>query len=322
MSTLKKVDESIKDNYSSAQYMEVWDTLLYNAVEPILRCSNIADIILADVLHFYTDNHRRKISILSKEELLTGFFLFLVAPAQHKLARLKDLRLERSIIKFIVENFLYKTDLYIRLMVNHCQKQKPRTEKLIKSIENSVGLAKDEDLFCIIQTVKFWDEQAGIFKSQLLEKYYRLIVVEAQAFYASNNSKLELNDLIQNFVLYTSKALDKYDSTQGTLTSYIKDWFKHAKGITTVNESGTAFILPSNKRTEIENVAVSLDNEEVLQIEDESSIIDLDSLDIQKRVQLLAKIADPLGLGRLSLGISEIFTKEEKLIHSKQVIRA
>ena len=50
MSILKRVDESIKDNYSSAQYMEVWDTLLYNAIEPILRCTNLVEVILSDVI--------------------------------------------------------------------------------------------------------------------------------------------------------------------------------------------------------------------------------------------------------------------------------
>ena len=217
MSILKRVDESIKDNYSSAQYMEVWDTLLYNAIEPILRCTNLVEVILSDVLHFYTENHRRKISILGKEEVLTCFFLFLAAPEQKKLARLKDIRLERSILKFIITTFLEKTEFYPKLMVSRCHKDKQRIADMMAGIEASIGMNKNEDLFCTINTVKFWYEQSSTFKSQLLEKYYRLIVVEAQAFYASNNSNTKLDDILQNFVLFSSKALDKYDSSNGTL---------------------------------------------------------------------------------------------------------
>ncbi len=322
MSVLKRVDESIKDNYSSAQYMEVWDTLLYNAIEPILRCTNLVEVILSDVLHFYTENHRRKISVLSKEDVLTSFFLFLSAPKQKKLSRLKDIRLERSILKFIITTFLEKTQLYQKLMVSRCTRDKKITADRMAAIEASIGMNKNEDLFCTINTVKFWYEQSCTFKSQLLEKYYRLIVVEAQSFYANNNSNTRLDDILQNFVLFSSKALDKYDSSNGTLTSYIRDWFKHAKSVSLVNESGTAFILPSNKRSSVTNVAVSLDSEEVLQIEDENSVVDLDAIDTQRRVQLLAKIADPVGLGRLSFGISEILNKEEKLLQSKQTLRA
>lgn len=322
MSVLKKVDEKIKDNYSSAQYMEVWDALIYNALEPILKCSNLADIILSDVLHFYTENHRRKVSSLSKEDTFTTLFLFLVSPQDQKLKRLKAIRLERSILRLIITTFLEKTDCYQELHVVATQfPNKKQPQLLIDSMEKSIGFNKDEDLFLSINTVKFWHEQAAEFKNQLLEKYTRLIVTSSQAFYDSNNSKMHLDDIIQNLFLFSSKALDKYDSGKGTLTPYIQSWMKHAKNVSAIQEDGTAFLLPNMKRSEVENVAVSLNDEEALQVEDESSNIDLDSIATQRRVQLLAKIADPLGLGRVSLGISEILTKSERQIQSKQVLK-
>jgi len=322
MSVLKRVEEKIKDNYSSAQYMEVWDALLYNALDPILKCSNIADIILSDVLHFYTENHRRKVSSLSKEDTFTSLFLFLVAPQDQKLKRLKAIRLERSILRLIISTFLDKTDCYQELHVAATQypnRLQPTT--LIGQIERSIAFNKEEDLFLAINTVKFWYSQANEFKNQLLEKYTRLIVTTSQSFYDTNNSKMSLDDIIQNLFLFSSKALDKYDSGKGTLTPYVKSWMKHAKNVSAVQEDGTAFLLPNMKRAEVENVAVSLYDEEALQVEDESSNIDLDSIAIQRRVQLLAKIADPLGLGRVSLGITEILSKEERRIQSKQVLK-
>lgn len=323
MSVLKRVDEKIKDNYSSAQYMEVWDALLYNALEPILRCTNIADIILADVLHFYTDNHRRKVSSLSKEDTFTALFLFLVAPIDKKLGRLKAAKLERSILRLIITTFLDKTEHYQELHVASAQNpNRLQPIKLMQSIEQSLGYTKEEDLFLVVNTVKFWQEQASTFKNQLLEKYYRLIVTTSQAFYSTNNSKMKLDDIIQNLFLFSSKALDKYDSGRGTLTAYIQNWMKHAKNVSAVQEDGTAFSLPSMKRAGTENIAVSLDAKEVLELEDESNNMDLDAIATQRRVQLLSKLADPLGLGRVSLGISEILTKEERLLQGKQTLKS
>ena len=321
MASLKGVQETIKDNYSSAQYMQVWDELLYNALSPILSCSNIAEIILSDVLHFYTENHRRKISSLKKEEALTNFFLFLAAPSSMKVKRLMALRLERSVLRLIISSFLEKTKLYQELEIEKARNpNNSRTQDFIKTIEIKIGFNKTEDLYSTISTVKFWDNQAATFKNQLLEKYTRLIVTNAQSFYAENNSSMKLDDIIQNLFVFTSRALDKYDSEKGTLTTYIQNWLLHAKNISAVQEDGTAFLLPSAKRGEIENISVSIDDKEVLQLEDENSRIDLESLSIQKRVQLLAKIADPIGLGRLSFGISEILTAEEKRLQAAQTL--
>lgn len=322
MSVLKRVDEKIKDNYSSAQYMEVWDALLYNALDPILKCSNLADIIISDVLHFYTENHRRKVSSLDKEDTFTTIFLFLVAPQDQKLKRLKAIKLERSILRLIISTFLDKTDCYQELHIAGTQyPNRKQPQLLMDTIEKSLGYTKEEDLFLAINAVKFWNEQACEFKNQLLEKYTRLIVTNSQSFYDTNNSKMSLDDIIQNIFLFSSKALDKYDPGKGTLTPYIQSWMKHAKNVSAIQEDGTAFLLPNMKRSEVENVAVSLDDEEALQVEDESSNIDLDSIAVQRRVQLLAKVADPTGLGRVALGISEILTKEERLLQSKQVLK-
>lgn len=322
MAVLKKVDEKIKDNYSSAQYMEVWDTLLYNALDPILKCSNIADIIISDVLHFYTENHRRKISSLSKDDTFTAIFLFLVAPKEAKLKRLKAIKFERSILRLIISTFLDKTNNYQELHVALAQCPTKRQPKiLIPLIEQSIALNKEEDLFLAINTVNFWNEQAADFKNQLLEKYTRLIVTTAQQFYETNNSRMRLDDVIQNLFLFSSKALDKYDSSRGTLTTYVQSWMKHAKNVSAVQEDGTAFLLPNMKRSSVHNVSVSLNDEEALQVEDESNTMDLDSIALQRRVQLLAKVADPLGLGRVHLGISEILTTEERRLQSKQILK-
>lgn len=309
MAKLKGTAESIKENYSSEQYAQTLDTLFYSAVEPIINTTNIADIVIADLLHFSMENHKRKVSVLNKQELLTGIFIFLASPVEQKLLALKNLRLEKSILRCMINIFLDKTEKYQQLQIVRCTEDRKELLNITKQIEDSVQLQEGEDLFSAINTVKFWYGKAKHFKEQILEKYYRLIVTEAQSFYAMNPSNNNLDDVIQDFVWTTTKALDKYDSSQGTLTSYIKTWFQHAR--TTAANNADNYLPESLS----ENCFISLDSETLKNLPDENEL-DIESLDVQKRVQLLAKIADPIGLGRLSFGISEIFTENEKRIQS------
>lgn len=315
MSALKGTEEQIQDNYSSAQYTEVWDTLLYNALEPIVACTNLPDRILADILHFYVENHRRKLSSLPKELVMSSILRYLVATPDNKIRRLRQCRLERNVLRLIITTFQQETSLYQSLTLRKAR-LRPESSKLPKVqgdldlIEARVGYNGSLDLFSVINTVNFWNGQANDFKNMLMEKYLRLIVSQAQTYYKSNNSNMELDDIIQNLIIFTSKALDKYDSRKGTLSSYIMTWLQHAKNVTVVQEDGIAFLLPVAKRSDCSNLAVSIDAAEVTEIEYEcGENVEVESL--RKRVQLLSKLADPMGLGRLALGISEVLTKDE-----------
>lgn len=313
MAILKKTEEQIQDNYASSQYAEVWDTLLYNALEPIVRSTKVADLILGDVLHFYVENHRRKLSSLPKDLVMTSLVRFFISPPKYRLERLRKCRLERNVLRLILTTFLEHTKDYQDLVLRKTRvkkKERARIDQKLAVIEHRVGYTEKLDLFSAINTVKFWLAQADSFKNMLLEKYLRLIVTHAQTYYKANNSNMDLDDIIQNLIVFTSKALDKYDVRKGTLVSYIQTWLQHAKNVTVVQEDGIAFMLPVAKRSELGNMSVSMDAAEVQDIEYEcGQDVEVDSL--RRRVQLLAKIVDPTGLGRLSLGISEVITREE-----------
>lgn len=299
MAELKKVDETIKENYSSSQLMEVWDKLLYNALEPIVMFTNVVQNILADVLHFLMDNHKRKISAIPRDEVLTLIFLFFAEPPHKKLGILKAMRLERNLLKLIIETFLTATQNYSKLLLNAQNNNSARLRKKISTIENAISLSKDADLFCKINTVNFWFSEAMKFKSMILEKYYRMLVTDAQNLYALNLDKLSLDDVIQNYFVFASKALDKYDSNEGTLTSYIKTWLHHAKKIS----------LQVSEQAQFEQLSDTMIDDAL-----DATEFNLDSLAEQKKVQQLAKIVDPTGLGRISLGISEYLTEAERVL--------
>lgn len=324
MAKLKAIDEQIQDNYSSAQYVEVWDTLIYNALEPIVTCTKVADLILADVLHFYVENHRRKLSSLPKDLVMSSLVRFLISEPEDRLERLRRCRLERNVLRLIVTTFLESAEEYQALTLKKIQVKdgtahQAHIDHSLSHIETRLGYNGKLDLFSASSTVVFWHEQANKFKNMLMEKYLRLIVTQAQTYYKSNNSNMDLDDIIQNLIVFTSKALDKYDVRKGTIVSYIQTWLQHAKNVTVVQEDGIAFLLPVAKRSAVANMAVAIDNEEVLEVEYEcGENVELEST--RRRVQLLAKLVDPTGLGRLSLGISEVLSREELALQRKHAV--
>lgn len=142
------------------------------------------------------------------------------------------------------------------------------------------------------------------------------------AFQRQHNPHLNIqtDDVAQNFILALSKAIDKCDVDKGTLTSYIKAWMQDARN--TVNfshEYGTAYSLPSSKKRDIardlsnvNNISLSIDSEEVQELHsDHDTEADAVSRHVVNRVRRLSKAADPLGLGRLALRITEVLSPKE-----------
>lgn len=308
MAKVKASKESIKENFSSNQYIELLDELFYRALEPILLHSNHSDHIIAACLHNSSLNSRRKISSIDKGHMLSLMALFLSVPRERKLKVLKQIRLERSILRFIIKSWLDRLSEYEKLYVHKSKVSSLKRDFIKRSIEFS----ESADLFCQIQTVRFWYSKASEYQNKIVEKYLRLIAVHSQSHYKNNNSRMELNDIIQNLSLYTSKAIDKFDPSCGTLTSYITNWMSHGKSVSSQHELGSAFILPSGKRKEVKNISISIDDDEVLQLEHDDNVEnDIERMSTIERVRMIAKVMDPVGLARCELGIKEVFTESE-----------
>ena len=112
MGIVKATKETISDNYSSSQYIEVLDTLLNNAIRPILRSTTFADVFISGVMHHYTENARRKISQVPKDKFLARGMLFLASDVYRKPKLYKKLRVERSVSAIVIKRFLSATADY------------------------------------------------------------------------------------------------------------------------------------------------------------------------------------------------------------------
>lgn len=305
MGVLKSVTEKLQDNHSSSQYVSVLDTMLLNAISPILQCCNFADSYVSGVLHHTAANGRRKVSNSGRFNFLARAMLFLSVPSQKKTPVYRSLRLERNITFIIVKDFLDECENYYDF------KSKEVREKTLE-IEHRIGYFGGADLSSAIRATKYWFTAYCNFRNAVLEKYMRLITLQAQKFYQQNNSNIDLDDLLQNYILFASKAIDKFDHRQGTLTSYILNWLNHARNVTASHENGTAFVLPPNKRRActVNNIGVPLDDSSVKEIEVDSITTVEDAASIE-RVRRLARLADPHGYARLSLGIEEYLYPSE-----------
>ena len=326
MTAIKSVTEKIKHNYSSSQYVEVLERMLLNSLTPILLSTNFVDVHVSGIIHHYMENGRRKISNTGKFNLLSRAILFLSVDSNRKPKIYKSLRLERNLTHLIIKEFLQRTSEYRKLKNSLARADNKDNSKALaemKRIEVSVGYNGRLDFNALIANVSFWHSKYCDFKNAILEKYMRMITMQAQNFYKTNNSNIELGDLIQNYIMYAAKAIDKFDHRQGTLTTYIMNWLNHARNVTASNENGTAFILPPSKRREckVNNLSVSIEDEDVKNIEVDT-FEDLEREEQNVKIRRLARLADPHGYARLSLGINEILSQTEIDRMKKYVIQA
>ncbi len=317
--SIKGVDEHIKGNYSSQQLIQVLDDLIIRTITPIIETTNYVDQVISNLITWYSENSRRKISIIPKDKLLLLFMMYLATDDPRlKLRVLKRCRLERSIFFTIIDNWLSIVKGYPALTEELTKKKSKLIFNQIKQIESKVAYTGKNDLYSAIPTVSFWYKQSLDFKNQILQKYMRLVVKNSQAYYAYSSNLIELDDLTQNLIMAVSKAIDKYDVSKGVLTSYIKNWLMNAKGASTGQEYGVAYNIPQVQRkayftkdSPVSNIGVSLEDDEALNVEDTSMEEGIERRDTINRVRILAKAVDKTGTARMLMGIQEVLTCEQ-----------
>ncbi len=302
---LKHQREALLDNYSSSQYIEVWDELLYKAIEPIFLYTNYANELLSEIFHHTINNFKRKISTVSKEHLVYGLFLFHTVSRDQRIDVYKQMRLERTITKYIIKTFLNSLENYQPLLKDRLVNNNLKSREL----EDYVKLVKSKDskpLLTIKQEVDFYNKEASSFKTKIMEKHTRNIIMEAQRHYKFCNLKVDLDTIVQTMYQFASYAVDKYDSANGTLTSYISNWLQHARGHAMSQELTVDSSSKDKSYVHLESLD---DYYEELSNESDDNQIET-QLEVS-RVRVLAKMVDPTGLGRLSLDIQETLNKEE-----------
>ena len=326
------------DNLTGGQIQDILDTLILQAVSPIVRGSDSFDMQIGYVLSSTARNKKRKLSSLDRDEAIDKMCQFLVTQDRaEKVTLVSEMRLERGFIYNFVVNFLKEVegycDLYHELLVSTDAAEAAQIERKLLTLEESVGCSRSH-LFHTMKSAGDYLRLAYKFRNIIVMQYVKHSFKQARSYVKMKGKNFDFRDVSQNFLTAVTKAVDKYDSSKGALTSYINWWLLNAQ--TTSNsahghEYGIAYTIPqlqkkalaekSNKAKSV-NFGISLDkmvgkNGEETPFSqyiagDASVEEDLLASEELDNIRSLAKHADIRGVARLYLDIDEVFSNKER----------
>lgn len=330
----KPIDTS---NLTGGQIQEALDFLIYKGLEPIIRYSQVFDIQVAHLLGVAATNKKRKISALDREEFIVRLCNVLTTTdLDRKLDLLSKAKIERSFVYSFLVNFLRETEGYTTLYTQYltCSEhlERKRLDLKLQAIERTVGFSRDH-LFSTLNICSHYVELAYAFRNSIVEQYLKHGYKQAHAFCNQKTGHFDFKDVYQSLMAAITKAIDKYDSSRGALTSYINYWILNAQTYSNANfghEYGIAYTMPQMFKRSVQgtkssqvNFSVSLDG--LLGEEDDG--IDLKhfltgSEGVDRKIEedeessilmYLIKSADSLGIARLYLDLDEYFSNKEKV---------
>ena len=309
---LKGVKEKINVSLTSYQYLTVLDSMLYEAISPIIVGTKFFDVFLSQVIGWQTLNPKRKTCGVGRVGLATlSTLFFLTMDPKQKIKLVKRMKLHRNILFECISRWLDLLADYPKLAseIGNEEVARKLTELQDKALVR-VGFG----LHSTYADSMFWYKKALAFKEQIMEKFTRMVISTAQRDYADMLDKglvsttERLDDMVQSYMMTMSKAIDKCDADRGVLTTYIQSWLKSARN----NVEKRA----SNDGNQIHRRLGNGQKIEYVDLEDvQDTVTDDDEREREdriRRVRVVAKVFDPKGYGRIMLGIQEHLSEEDK----------
>lgn len=336
------------ENLTGAQIEVILDKLLYSALEPIILHTNLFDVQVINMFSQNIVNRKRKISAMDREDIAVELIDYIMCGTDrvHRVEIVKRLRPERNIVhaflsKVVGTIWAAYEPIYSRLITDSACRAD--SAKRLDTYVRSVGAESRSSMFHALVVCSSFLADYDKFFSSVVSQYVKMCSMQARAHMKKHHSRtFDFDDLRQSFLRSVVVAINKYDSSKGPLTSYIKWWiFNAATCGTDEHEYGIAFTVSSNQKkmmatstSDLVNFAVSLDA--LVVDEDELSLHELlggstDELDdeIEKMtlhdiVRAVVKSVDPTGIGRLTLEVGEHFfiPEREKMREISKTVNA
>ena len=311
--SLKNITEGLDFNLTTSQYLQAYDSYIENAIAPIILSTKMFDSFIARLIGWQEKNFRRKVSFQDRRNFPGLAINFLLQPTPEKrLDAYRKLDLDRGIRLEFIKLFAERLDLYLKAC--NCELTHPgkRTVDLqlchrIKA-KIELELRSTAPLLVVYNDAMYWFQQATAFKQLILEKYVRMCLNEARKDYVQIfDCNVDLDDVIQVYLLSASRAIDKCDAKQGALTSHIKNWL--LTGRTRVQES------LDKHRVSVSYEHIDFDSDEFRA----STLVDAfaskenetDRESAFHTIRYIAKLADPTGVARAYLRIQETLSEGE-----------
>lgn len=293
---LKNIREEVKQTFTSHQWLSVLDHFIESALDPIATAyPALADVYFAKVVAWQTHRPSVKFSRNPKSVLPTMLFNALTTRDEVKRKHQREMMLNRGLLFGLISLFAKATDDYMRLHDPAVPMSRGKRLSLLATAADRCG---SPYLYAAVRQSQFYARKAYWFKELIVQKYTRLALVSAKRTYEDTDCQANLNDVIQIYLMYLSKAIDRCDSRQGVLTTFIQTWFYSAKAEImkmVVHESKTSSY------------------DELLESGMSSHSVEPDrKYEVLQHLCVTAKQLDPSGAIRYSLGIPEIVTSAEK----------
>lgn len=223
---LKNLKEQVSDNLTSYQWLATLDFFIESAIDPIATgYPDFLDNFYAKVTAHQAIRPSVKFSRNNKEVLPALLFNSLTTEGKEKREFQKAMMFNRGVLLGAINLYLTLTEPYMQL---HSLDNKVKIHKrrlLIKLVEGRTT----PYLFPATQQVRFYADKAYTFKELIIQKYVRMTLMAAKRVYTEVGHQVKLDDIIQTYLLYLSKAIDRCDSRQGVLTTFIQTWFYSAR---------------------------------------------------------------------------------------------
>lgn len=295
---MKNIKEELTENYTTFQLLTTLDYFIENAIDPIASAyPALVDVFFAKVVAYQFDNPNVKCSRnakATKDMLPVALFNSVTTSGRKKREHQRKMMLNRGLLFGLVSTFLKTVNTYRRL--HDPQLQISRAQRLVL-LELAAQRVGSNHLWPAVLQSEYWIGKAYHFKELIVQKYTRMSLMQAKHTYQEIEHVQSLNDIIQTYLIFLSKAIDRCDSRQGVLTQYIKFWFYSAK----------AEIL---KSVALESHSTSYD--QLLEQGYESLSVDPDQqFELVQHLAAVAKRLDPRGAFRFALDIPESFSSRD-----------
>ena len=224
---VKAIEEDIKINLTSLQYLQILDYYLWNSLRFLINISpTFFTCYLSKVIAYQQVHSMSKLSSESREAITNNFYNYVTTG---DVEWVKKLYLNRGLYFGIISYWLSRSNEYFQLR-SPFNTTEDAPERM-HAIANELSITDARLYYANYKQVAYWFNKAQDFKSKIMQKYVRMTILQAQKAYVEYNHEIDLDDVTQIYLQIMSKAIDRCDSRFGVLTTFIQSWLKSAKAI-------------------------------------------------------------------------------------------
>lgn len=307
---LKGIKETISGNPTTYQLLSPLDDLLYKAILPLVEGTKFIDTYVAQILGWQTTNPKRKATGVGRQAFVSNATLFLLLDSpKQKVKLLRSTKIDRGILFEALRRWLHSAQA---LDVIASGPVSPENFERLYNLAKTCNVREGHNLYYVYQQVAYWYGKASEFKTFILEKYTRLCISTATRDYKEMNHAVDLDDIVQTYLLTADKAINKCDADRGVLTSHINNWLMSAKN-TVMSDNVQSNISKAKAvkgKSLVGTLTESVPLEDIADMAAEESSVE-DQQDTVRQVRLVAKQFDPSGIGRILLHIEDVLSDDD-----------